>query len=148
MNSSLSFRVEGDMEYTSIQQSPTPKAAILKFLRVVVEVTRFDSDWELILGGSTSHPVRKQRVIRRFGKALINKDFRLSKYHSYLAHMSQQPSSLIISLRLSNLRHVHLYVGFRPRYPCGKWHPWKTNSNQRFWTILVLISFKYVISLN
>ncbi|MBW4557763.1 MAG: ATP-binding cassette domain-containing protein [Trichormus sp. ATA11-4-KO1] len=46
MNPSLSFRVQGDMQKdTNNQQSPTPEAAILKFLKIVVGDTSIISDF-------------------------------------------------------------------------------------------------------
>ncbi len=45
MNPSSSLRVQGDLEYTSNQQSLTPKVAILKFLRLVAGDTSLASDF-------------------------------------------------------------------------------------------------------
>ncbi len=44
MNSSLSLRVQGGMEYKTNHQSPTQKAAILKNLRVVIGDTNLASN--------------------------------------------------------------------------------------------------------
>jgi HlyB family type I secretion system ABC transporter len=44
MNPSLSLRVQGELEYTSNQPSPTQKAAVLKFLRMVAGDTSLVSD--------------------------------------------------------------------------------------------------------
>ncbi|AFY32104.1 cysteine peptidase family C39 domain-containing protein [Calothrix sp. PCC 7507] len=44
MNPSSSLRVQRELEYTSKQPSPTPKAAILKFLRMVAGDTSLASD--------------------------------------------------------------------------------------------------------
>ncbi|MBW4645368.1 MAG: ATP-binding cassette domain-containing protein [Goleter apudmare HA4340-LM2] len=45
MNPSLSLRVQGDLEYTSNQPSLTPKAPILKFLRMVAGDTSLASEF-------------------------------------------------------------------------------------------------------
>ena len=45
MNSSLSLRVRGDVKYISNHQSPTPKVAMLKFLRLVAEDTNLESQF-------------------------------------------------------------------------------------------------------
>ncbi len=47
MNSSSSLRVRGDVKYTSNQQSPTPKVAMLRFLRLVAEDTNLESQFSL-----------------------------------------------------------------------------------------------------
>lgn len=148
MNSFLLFRVQGDMKYTSNQQSPSPKAAILNFLKVVVRVMRFGNDCKPITKSFACWLNRSQSLIRRFVKALINKESRLSKCYFYLVHMSQECSRLSVSPRLSHLRHIDLYLGFKPRYPCGKLHSRKTDSNNRSLSTLVIITFQYVITLN
>ncbi|MEH1932217.1 MAG: hypothetical protein V7L14_00455 [Nostoc sp.] len=48
MNSSLSLRVQGDVKYTSNQQSPTPKMPILKFLRIVAGDTNLESEFSQV----------------------------------------------------------------------------------------------------
>ncbi len=48
MNSSSSLRVQGDSKYTSTQQSPTLKVAILKFLRLVAGDTSLESEFSQV----------------------------------------------------------------------------------------------------
>ncbi len=48
MNSSSSLRVRGDVKYTSNQQSPTPKVAMLRFLRLVAEDTNLESQFSQV----------------------------------------------------------------------------------------------------
>ncbi|MBW4689548.1 MAG: hypothetical protein KME40_31780 [Komarekiella atlantica HA4396-MV6] len=48
MNSSSSLRVQGGLKYTSNQQSPTPKVAILKFLRLVIGDTSLESEFSQV----------------------------------------------------------------------------------------------------
>jgi len=48
MNSSSSLRVQGDLKYTSTQQSPTLKVAILKFLRIVAGDTSLESEFSQV----------------------------------------------------------------------------------------------------
>ncbi|NDJ20609.1 hypothetical protein GS682_02920 [Nostoc sp. B(2019)] len=45
MNSCSSLRVQGELKYTSNQQSPTPKITILKFLRLVTRDTSLKSEF-------------------------------------------------------------------------------------------------------
>lgn len=45
MNPSSSLRVQGELEYTSNQQPPTPKVAILKLLKIVAGDTSLASDF-------------------------------------------------------------------------------------------------------
>jgi hypothetical protein len=48
MNSSSLLRVQGDLKYTSNQQSPTHKVAILKFLRLVAGDTSLGSEFSQV----------------------------------------------------------------------------------------------------
>ncbi|MEH2241254.1 hypothetical protein [Nostoc sp.] len=48
MNSFSSLRVQGDVKYTSNQQSPTPKVAILKNLRIVAGDTNLESEFSQV----------------------------------------------------------------------------------------------------
>lgn len=48
MNSSSSLRVRGDVKYTTNQQSPTPKVAMLRFLRLVAEDTNLKSQFSQV----------------------------------------------------------------------------------------------------
>ncbi|MCC5641589.1 hypothetical protein LC607_01165 [Nostoc sp. CHAB 5824] len=48
MNSSSLLRVRGDVKYISNQQSPTPKVAMLKFLRLVAKDTNLESQFSQV----------------------------------------------------------------------------------------------------
>ncbi|MBD6620227.1 hypothetical protein FNW02_31680 [Komarekiella sp. 'clone 1'] len=48
MNSSSSLRVQGELKYTNNQQSPTPKVAIFKFLRLVIGDTSLESEFSQV----------------------------------------------------------------------------------------------------
>jgi hypothetical protein len=86
MNSSLSSRVQGGMEYRSNQQPPTQKAAILKNLRVITGDTNLASDLNQVW------------VLREFqlsNREQVNSSNNLAEAYS-----------LIITLPLANNRQV------------------------------------------
>ncbi|MEH1847444.1 MAG: hypothetical protein V7L25_21285 [Nostoc sp.] len=48
MNSCSSLRVQGDVKYITNQQSPNPKVAILKNLRIVAGNTNLESEFSQV----------------------------------------------------------------------------------------------------